>query len=69
MCYKISQNTRDLMVSYLKITEKHMLDMPYIDFKLYSNIFVPTWIDFDQPIPNRGVVEDILRLSKKVLVI
>ena len=27
------------MVSYLKSAKKHTFDIPYITFKLYSNIF------------------------------
>ena len=58
------------MVTYLKIFEKHALDKPKFAFKLYSNIVVPNWVDFDWlSSPKRGVVEANLRLSKKVSVI
>jgi hypothetical protein len=56
------------MVSYLKSVEKHVSDIPYIAFKLYNNIFVPSWVDLD-PCPKRRVVEVNFRLSKKVLMI
>ena len=35
------------MVTYLKISEKHAFDNPKFSFKLYSNIVVPNWVDFD----------------------
>ena len=35
------------MVTYLKISKKHAFDKPKFDFKLYGNIFVPNWVDFD----------------------
>jgi hypothetical protein len=55
----------DLMVSYLKSVEKHVYDIPYISFKLYNNIVVPSWVDLD-PCPKRGVMEAYFRLLKKV---
>jgi hypothetical protein len=45
---------RGLMVSYLKSVEKHAFDIPYIDFKLYSNIVVPSWVDLDPLSKERG---------------
>ena len=57
-----------LMVSYIKSVEKHASDIPYIAFKLYSNIVVPSWVDLD-PCPKRGVVEAYFRLSKMVSLI
>ena len=58
------------MVScYLKSAEKHAFDMPNIDFMLYSNIVVPSWVEFDQLGPKRGVVEVDFKLLKKVSVI
>jgi hypothetical protein len=56
------------MVSYLKSVEKHMSDIPYIAFKLYSNIVVPSWVDLD-PCPKRGVVEVDFSILKKVSMI
>ena len=35
------------MVTYLKIFEKHAFDKPNFAFKLYSNIVVPIWVEFD----------------------
>ena len=56
-----------LMVSYLKSVKKHVSDILYIDFKLYSNVVIPSWVDLDPFIrPKRGVVEADSRLSKKV---
>ena len=57
------------MVSYLKSSEKHTSNMLYIAFKLYSGIVFPNCVDFDQPGPKRGVVEDNIMLLKKDLVI
>ena len=57
------------MVSYNKITKKHTSDMPYFAFKLYSNIVVPNYVEFDWPGSNRGVEFFVLRLSKKASVI
>ena len=54
------------MVHYLKSIKKHMFDMSFIAFKLYNNIVVPIWVDFDWPGPKRGVVEADFRLLKKV---
>jgi hypothetical protein len=52
------------MVSYLKSVEKHMSDIPYIAFNLYSNIIVPSWVDLSNPCtrPNRRVVEANFKL-------
>jgi hypothetical protein len=58
-----------MIFSYLNITEKHAFDMPKFSFKLYSNIVVPKWVDFDWLGPKRGVVEADFRLLNKVLVI
>ena len=41
------------MVIYFKSVEKHTFDMPYIYFKLYNKIIVPTWTKLD-PCPKRG---------------
>ena len=57
------------MVSYLKSVEKHIPDIPYIDFKLYNNIVVPNWVDFDTLGPKRGMVETYLRFWNKVSMI
>ena len=65
-CEKIPQNIRDLMANYLKSIKKHMFDMPYINFKLYSNIVDPSKVDFDRPCLEREVVEADLRILKKV---
>ena len=54
-----------LMVSYLNITNKFASDMPYFAFKLYSNIVVPNYVDFDRPGSKRGAVFADLRVSKK----
>jgi hypothetical protein len=54
------------MGSYLKSVEKHTSDIPYISLKLYNNIVVPIWVDFDPYQPKRGVAEVDFRLSKKV---
>ena len=55
------------MITYLKISEKRAFEKPKISFELYSNIIVPSWVDSDwSPGPKRGVVEENLRLSKKV---
>ena len=35
------------MVTYLKISKKHAFDKENFAFKLYSNIVVPNWVDFD----------------------
>ena len=35
------------MVTYLKIFEKHAFDKRKFSFKLYSNIVVPNWVEFD----------------------
>ena len=35
------------MVTYLKSSEKHAFDKLKFYFKLYSNIVVPNWVDFD----------------------
>lgn len=43
------------MVNYLRIVKKHAFDIPYIAFKLYSNIVVLSWVDLD-PCPKSGVV-------------
>jgi hypothetical protein len=57
-----------LKVSYLSSVEQHVFDIPYIPFKLYSNIVVPNWVDLD-PCPKREVVEINFWILKKVLVI
>ena len=47
-----------MQVNYLNISEKHAFDMPNFAFKLYNNVIVPNWVDFDLPQgPKRGVVE------------
>jgi hypothetical protein len=56
------------MVSYIKNIKKNASDITYIDFKLYSNIVVPSWVDLD-PCPKRGVVEVYFRILKKVPII
>jgi hypothetical protein len=66
----ISQIIRDLMmVIYLNIVEKHAFNMPKFAFKLYSNIVIPNWLEFDRLGPKRGVVEADFKLSNKVSVI
>ena len=35
------------IVTYIKISKKHAFDKPNFAFKLYSNIIVPNWVDFD----------------------
>ena len=63
-------NIRHLLINYLNIVDKHVFDMPNFAFKLYSNIFVPSWVDFDWALgPKRGVVEAYFRLSKMVSLI
>ena len=58
------------MVTYLKISKKNAFNKPKFSFTLYSNIVVPNWVDFDRPPgQKRGVVEENLRLLKKVSVI
>ena len=58
------------MVNYLNISEKYAFEKPKFSFKLYNNIVVPNWVDFDwMPGPKRGMMETHFRLSKKVLVI
>jgi hypothetical protein len=57
-----------LIVSFLKITEKHTSGILYIAFKLYNNIIVPRWV-YLKPFPKRGVVEAYFMLSKNVLMI
>jgi len=57
------------MVSYLNSVKKHAFNMLNIAFKLYSNIVVPNWVDFDRLGPKRGVVEADFKLSKKVSLI
>ena len=57
----------DLMVSYLKSSEKHAFDIPCFTFKLYSNIVVPSSVLLD--VSKRGVVEEYFRILKKVLAI
>jgi hypothetical protein len=55
------------MVSYLKSDEKNVSNIPYIDFKLYSSILVPSWVDLDPCTqPKGGVVEAYFRLLKKL---
>jgi hypothetical protein len=56
------------MVSYLKSLKKHASDIPYIVFKLYNNIVVPSSVYLDA-CSKSGVVEANFRLSKKVLMI
>jgi len=54
------------MVSYPKSVEKHTSNISYNVFKLYCNIFVPSWVDLDPySWPKRGV-EANFKLSKKV---
>jgi hypothetical protein len=66
----ISQIIRDLMmVIYLNIAEKHAFNMPKFSFKLYSNIVIPNWLEFDRLGPKRVVVEADFKLSNKVSVI
>jgi len=36
------------MVSYFISSKKNMSYIPYIDFKLYGNIVIPSWVDLDQ---------------------
>jgi hypothetical protein len=59
------KNLGDLMVSYLKSSRKHTSDISYIDFKLYSNIVVPSWVDLVDSCtgPNIGVMEAYFRIS------
>ena len=57
------------MATNLNIVEKFASDMPYFASKLYSNILVPNYVDFDRPGPKRRVMEANLRLSKKASVI
>jgi hypothetical protein len=57
------------MDNYLNIVEKHVLEMPNFSFKMYSNIVVPNWVDFDRLGPKRGVVEVDFGILKKVSVI
>ena len=68
-CVAIFLKIRESMVNYLKSVEKHATSMPYIAFKLYSNIVVPSRVKFDHLCPKRGVVESDLNISKKVSVI
>jgi hypothetical protein len=58
-----------MMVNYLNIVKKHAFYMPNISFKLYNNIVVPNWVDFDRLGPKREVVEADIILSNKVSVI
>jgi hypothetical protein len=58
-----------MMVSHLNIVEKHVFGMPNFAFKLYSNIVVPNWVEFDWIGPKRGVVEVDFTLSNKVSLI
>jgi endogenous inhibitor of DNA gyrase (YacG/DUF329 family) len=61
------KNLGELMVSYLKSVEKHASDIPYIAFKLYNNIVVPSnWVDLEPYQPKRGVAEVNFRILKKV---
>jgi hypothetical protein len=63
-------NIRHLLVNYLTIVEKHMFDMPNFSFTLYSNISVPSWVDFDRALgPKKGVVEAYFGISKMVSLI
>ena len=56
-----------MVITYLKISEKHAFNKPKFAFKLYSNIVVPNWVDFNCLLgPKRGVLEENLRLSKMV---
>ena len=58
------------MVNYLNIVEKHEFDKPNFAFKLYDNIIVPSWVDFDWlPSPKKGVVEANFMLLINLLVI
>jgi len=44
--------------------------MPNFSLKLYNNIAVPNWVDFDLPPgPKRGMVEADFRISNKVSLI
>jgi len=52
------------MVSYLNSAKKNTSDILYIDFKLYGNIFIHSWVDLD-PFPMRGVAEENFRRLKK----
>jgi hypothetical protein len=53
------------MISYLKSVVKHGFDVPYIGFNLYSNIIVPSWVEFVDSYsgPNRGVMRVDFNLS------
>jgi hypothetical protein len=53
------------MVKYLSSDEKHMYGIPYITFKLYNNMVVPSWVDLD-PCPKRGVMKLYFNIPKKV---
>ena len=53
------------MINYLNNAKKHAFEIPYIYFKFYSNILVPSCIDLD-PCSNRGLVEETFRILKKV---
>ena len=41
------------MVVYLSNSKKHMSNIQYISFKLYSIIVVHNWVDYE-PFPKRG---------------
>ena len=52
------------MVYYHNSVKKNASNIPYIDFKLYDNIVVSSWVELD-PFSKRGLVEAYLRLTKK----
>jgi hypothetical protein len=58
-----------MMINYLNIFEKHVFYKPNFSFKLYSNIVVPSLVDFDQLGPKREVVEAYFIILNKVSVI
>ena len=56
-----------MQVNYLSIAKKHAFDMPNFSFRLYNNIIIPNWVDFDlSPGPKRGVVEAYFIILNKV---
>ena len=53
------------MATNLNIVEKFASDMPYFASKLYNNILVPNYVDFDRPGSKRGLEFYVLRFLKK----